>query len=104
MQQNPASCATLQRALREFLNPRTHVVIRFKADSEENWRKAVPENLTRMSDVYAITPDADDLPSIIAAQKFTSGGAAYVCRGVSCLPALTEPSALTDTLLSSWRS
>ena len=35
MQQNPASCATLQRALREFLHPRTHVVIRADANNEE---------------------------------------------------------------------
>ncbi len=98
MQQNPASCATLQRALREFLHPRTHVVIRAGADNEGKWRKAIPRNLSRTTDVYAIAPEADYLPAVIAAQKYTSGGLAYVCGGSSCLPALIDPSALTDSL------
>src|ERR1700722_9010631 len=88
MQQNPAACATLQRALREFQHPRTHVVIRADTDSEGNWRNAVPRN--RAADIYVIPPDADELPSVIAAQKYASGGAAYVCRGTQCLPAITS--------------
>jgi uncharacterized protein len=90
MQQNPASCATLQRALREFLHPRTHVVIRAQPDDLERWRNAISRSRSRATDVYVI-PDASDLPAVVEAQKYTSGGVAYICRGTHCLPPIVDP-------------
>ena len=55
------SCATLQRALREFLRPRTHVVIRADADAEDEVAKRnVPKN-SRATDIYVVPPDGDRL-------------------------------------------
>ena len=86
MQQNPASCATLQRALREFLHPRTHIVIRVNADNEGKWRKKLPGNLSRTTDVYVVPPNTTDLPPLLDAQKYISPGVAYMCTGTNCLP------------------
>ncbi len=96
MQQNPASCASLQRALREFLNPRTHVLIRVQADDLEKWRAAISRQRSRSTDVYIIPAHASDLPSVIEAQKYTAGGVAYVCSGTHCSPPIVDPGTLSD--------
>ncbi|HEX3896325.1 MAG TPA: thioredoxin domain-containing protein [Rudaea sp.] len=89
MQQNPASCATLQRALREFLNPRTHVVIRFDAEEERRkWQQAL-QKMPRSTDIYFVSIKDTDLPALLATQTYTPGGMAYVCRGTRCLPAIS---------------
>ena len=93
LQQNPASCVTLQRALNDFLNPRTHVVIRFGNAEEENiWRNVVSEN--HRTDVYFVPSAAADLPPTLVAQKYTLAGVAYVCRGTNCLAPIFDPSEL----------
>jgi uncharacterized protein len=97
MQQNPASCATLQRALREFLHPRTHVVIRVQPDDREKWRTAISRSRSRATDVYVI-PDASGLPAVVDAQKYTSGGVAYICTGTHCLPPIADPDDVLITI------
>jgi uncharacterized protein len=87
MQQMPQACASLLRALNDFLHPRTHVVIRYGGDSEDMaWRTAPdladPDRLER----YFIPDQATGLPGTLAAQGHVAGGVAYVCRGTSCLP------------------
>ncbi len=98
MQQNPASCATLQRALRELLHPRTHVVIRVQPDDREKWRNAISRSRSRATDVYVIPADAPDLPAVVDAQKYTSGGVAYICRGTHCLPPTVDPDDVLITI------
>ncbi len=87
MQQMPQACASLLRALHDFLHPRTHVVIRYACNAEEAaWRAvadpADPDRFER----YFIPEPATDLPGTLAAQTHAAGGVAYVCRGTSCLP------------------
>ena len=98
MQQNPASCATLQRALREFLHPRTHVVVRVNSDDLEKWRNAILRSRSRTTDVYVIVLDVSDLPPAIEAQKYISGGVAYICRGTHCLPPVVDPDAMRSAV------
>ena len=98
MQQNPASCATLQRALREFLRPRTHVVIRADANAEGEWRSAISPNNSRATDVYVVPPDAIGLPPAMEAQKYTPGGVAYICVGTSCLPPVMTSESLRTSM------
>jgi len=96
LQQMPQACCTLLRALNDFLQPRTHVVIRFDAAAEEQrWRETGAP--ARRTDIYLI-PAAASVSGVLAAQKYTSGGVAYVCRGTSCQPPITAPDALHESL------
>jgi uncharacterized protein YyaL (SSP411 family) len=104
MSQMPQGCASLQRALNDFLNPRMHVVIRH-ADGVEAvaWQDA-QRGTTTAADIYRIPADATALPGILAAQNHAVGGVAYVCRGTNCLPPMGDPAALNTALDGSEQS
>ena len=96
LQHMPQACCTLLRALNDFLEPQTHVVIRFDGAAEEQrWRGTGAE--ARRTDVYLI-PAAAAVPGVLAAQKYTLGGVAYVCRGTSCQPPINAPDGLRENL------
>ncbi len=98
MQQMPQACASLLRALHDFLQPRTHVVIRFAGDAEETAWRAVPDAAGRdRVERYFIPEPAADLPGTLAAQTHAAGGVAYVCRGTSCLPPVRTTGDLAAT-------
>jgi uncharacterized protein YyaL (SSP411 family) len=95
MQQMPLACASLLRALNDFLHPRTHVVVRYaNAGEEAAWREALTAADTARSDIYFVPAATSALPAQVDAQKYISGGVAYVCRGTSCLPPITDPAKL----------
>jgi len=99
MQQMPQACPTLLRALNDFLDPRTHVVVRFGEDADASaWRDAAGQARTYRCDLYPIPAAAAGLRGTLAAQAHVAGGVAYVCRGTSCLPALTDPDELVRAL------
>jgi len=95
LQHMPHACCTLLRALNDFVDPRTHVVIRFDGATEEQ-RWLGKRVAMRRTDVYPI-PAASSLPGVLAAQKYTSGGVAYLCRGTSCQPPIGSPESLRIT-------
>jgi uncharacterized protein YyaL (SSP411 family) len=96
MQHMPAACCSVLRALNEFLNPRTHVVIRFDGAAEEQrWREVA--TAARGADIYLI-PASASVSGVLAAQKYVSGGVAYLCRGTSCSPPLDAPERLRTAL------
>jgi len=102
MLQMPQACASLLRALREFLHPGTHVVVRYAGDAEGTaWRAvadpAGPDRVER----YFIPEPATALPGTLAAQTHAAGGVAYVCRGTSCLPPVRDPRDLAATFARS---
>jgi hypothetical protein len=102
MQQMPHACASLLRALNDFLHPRAHIVIRYAGEGDEStWRTALAGSGTRRTDAYFIPDNAADLPATIAAQRGMPRGAAYVCRGTNCLPPINDPSLLADSLARS---
>ena len=86
MQQMPQASATLQRTLNDFLDPRTHIVVRFSGQAEELlWRSVLGKSCdTRRVDAYFIPKNADSLPGALAAKSHAAGGVAYVCRGTQC--------------------
>jgi uncharacterized protein YyaL (SSP411 family) len=95
MQQMPQGCASLLRALNDFLRPRTHVVIRVAGHAEAAaWKQALRATNPGAADVYLIPSDASTLPGIVSAQTYRSGGVAYLCRGVNCLPPICNPADL----------
>ena len=102
LQQMPAACATLQRALNDFLHPRTRIVVRVATVADqESWRKALATDMDRRTDLYVIPEYAGTLPGILAAQSFVAGGVAYLCRGTQCEPPIATPAALVDALRAS---
>jgi uncharacterized protein YyaL (SSP411 family) len=105
MQQMPQGCATLQRALKDSLDPRTLIVVRFATRAEEEaWRAALHScGDVRRVDAYFIPDHAGALPAALAAQTYIAGGVAYVCRGLQCDPPLTDPTRLAATLPGSKR-
>jgi uncharacterized protein len=100
MQQTPHACASLLRALNDFLHPRTHVIIRYaSANEEQTWRNVSSKNAVERSDIYLISTE-DASPGALSMQKYTSGGVAYVCSGTQCLPAITDPADLREAMRS----
>ena len=84
MQQAPLGCCAALRALEDFLDPRTHVVVRYDSEAEEStWRQAFA-NAPGRTDIYFIPADAGKLPGTLGAQAHVPGGVAYVCRGTRC--------------------
>ena len=101
MQQMAQGCATLQRALNDFLHPRTHLVVRCAGLAEEEaWRTALASATDRRTDVYFIASSASGLPATLAAQKYVAGGVAYLCRGTHCEPPISNAAQLVDALVS----
>ena len=99
LQHMPHACCSLLRALNDFLQPRTHVVIRYGGTDEERvWRAASTQTGARGTDAYFIPADATGLPGIVNAQTHVSGGVAYVCRGTSCQPPIGSPGSLRQAL------
>jgi uncharacterized protein YyaL (SSP411 family) len=85
MQQMPQACASLLRALHDFLRPRTHVVIRHRGAPEEAaWRAALAGS--DRIDAYVIPDRAGDQERTPWLPKYVPGGVAYICQGTHCLP------------------
>jgi uncharacterized protein len=95
MQQMPQGCASLLRALNDFLHPRSHVVIRVsEGEEKDSWKDALRAISPNAADAYVIASDAGALPGILAAQTYRAGGIAYLCRGINCLPPIGDPNGL----------
>jgi len=100
MQQMPLACASLLRALNDFLHPQTHVVIRAAKGAEAaSWEDAI-HDVEDAADVYLIPPEGAVLPGILGAQAYRTGGVAYLCRGTRCEPPIMQPADLTSALKS----
>jgi hypothetical protein len=99
MQRFPEACATLLRALHDFLRPRPQLVVRFASAAEQDaWRAALANVPLSRLDVYFVPAGQEDLPGMLAAQRYATGGVAYLCHGSRCLPAIVSPAALAETL------
>ena len=85
LQEYPHACCALLLALRDFLEPSVHVVVRYRDEAATvAWRSAAFAG-------YFIPADAGALPGALGHQGPTSEVVAYLCRGTSCDPPLTSP-------------
>ncbi|MDR3389462.1 MAG: thioredoxin domain-containing protein [Rudaea sp.] len=99
MQQMPLGCASLLRALNDFLRPRAHVIVRCENGvEEESWRAALAERPSQPADVYFIPANPGLLPGILQVQEYSPGGTAYLCRGTRCQPPIGEAETLAKAL------
>ena len=94
---NPAACPSLLCALQEWLGPPTVVVLRGELAAMESWKQrqsAMP--LPHCLIVAIPTGEQSGFPTL---DKFSGTVVnAHVCRGVECLPAITEWSELEQVL------
>ncbi|MEP7042178.1 MAG: thioredoxin domain-containing protein [Dokdonella sp.] len=92
---HPNACCTLLLALDEFLEPRTHIVVRADdGDEAARWRDVQRHLDADRATVYRIPSSETGLPAMLAAQGHQRGGVAYICRGLECLPPVTDPATL----------
>ncbi|MGA9341603.1 MAG: thioredoxin domain-containing protein [Rhodanobacteraceae bacterium] len=99
LEEAPQACCTILLALEEFLHPRAHVVIRCrKGEESDRWQEALDAILSGAIalDGYLLASQDEPLPGVLGRQTTGRGGAAYLCRGTSCSPALATPDALHE--------
>jgi len=93
----PAAGCTMLIALGEFLDPRTHVVARYRDEEAATaWRAALQSRGD--VDAYFIPADAEVARGVLASQTARGDIVAYVCRGTSCGPPVDTQDALTAAL------
>ena len=92
LERQPSSFVSLAGALEEYLAPPQIVVLRGDRATMARWQRALSAAYRPATLVVAIAPGARGLPA--ALDKPAPGGAAsvnaWVCRGVTCLPPITE--------------
>jgi uncharacterized protein YyaL (SSP411 family) len=78
----PHACCAMLLALGEFLDPRLHVVVRYRdAGAASAWRSAA-----RGIDAWFVPADATGLPGVLAHQDTPGVVAAFLCKGTACDP------------------
>lgn len=101
MANNPAACASLCHALREFLTPPTLVIMRGNANKMQLWHEAInqtyyPHHLFFYFDETWDEKVRDLPPSLQRAA--TSDVNAWVCKGVVCSPSIDDLQNLLENL------
>ncbi|HEY8553610.1 MAG TPA: thioredoxin domain-containing protein [Burkholderiales bacterium] len=94
--QYPSAHCTLLMALEQYLEPPTTVVLRGTPEALRAWQTALTPDTAR--DIYPIPADEPDLPGLLAERKPLGGPTAYVCRGHTCRPPVTDLAALKQVL------
>jgi hypothetical protein len=89
MARHPVGHATLLLALAEFLEPAEVVILRGAPDKVAPWQQALARRPAGGT-VFAIGPDAADLPEALAGKSPRGDAVAYVCRGTQCAPPVTR--------------
>jgi uncharacterized protein YyaL (SSP411 family) len=98
MQRHASAFASLLRAMEEHIDPTTVVILRGDADARSNWQQALGARPDPRRIVLSIPDQPGALPETLDRPRPSDGGVnAYVCRGVSCLPPITELDVLLRT-------
>ena len=99
LEQHPSACVSLATALEEYLAPPQIVVLRGERRAAAEWARALAHRYRPDALVVAIPDGMAGLPAALD-KPLPAGGRvnAWVCRGVSCLPALSDLAELERTL------
>ena len=99
IEQHPSACVSLATALEEYLSPPQTVVLRGGRESLAQWNRVLARRYRPATLLIGITADAAGLPAVLdKAAPPGAGVNAWVCQGVSCLPAIGELAELERTL------
>ena len=94
--QQPYAYTTLLTALEEHIEPPETLVIRASGAELADWQRIATDGYWPRRAVYAIPPDAGDLPGILGQRAAESAPVAYVCKGTQCLAPIRAPEALLE--------
>ncbi len=96
MQEFPHGHCSLLDALDEYLAPPEIIIIRGADEEAANWAGTVGAAYNPHRMIFSIPNDATGLPDALSAKAGSERTTAYVCRGMSCGPMVTD----LKTLLS----
>jgi uncharacterized protein YyaL (SSP411 family) len=90
MERQASGFVSLATALDEHLAPPQIVILRGDAGAMARWQQALARTYRPDTMVIALPRDAGPLPPALAKPLPADGVEAWVCRGVSCLPAIAD--------------
>ncbi len=97
LRRHPSAFASLLGALEQHSGPPTVVVLRGPAEATRAWRRTLDVRYVPGLVMLAIEPATAGLPEALD-KPAAAGVNAWVCRGVTCLPPITELRVLAETL------
>ncbi|HXF65420.1 MAG TPA: thioredoxin domain-containing protein [Burkholderiales bacterium] len=98
MERQPSAFVSLVTALDEYLAPPTMVILRGEQSAMAEWQRTLARAHRPDTLVLALPRGLAGLPPAMDKAAPASGVNAWVCRGTSCLPPLTELAALERAL------
>src|SRR5262245_18795594 len=99
LEQHPSACVSLATALEEYLSPPKIVILRGERGGVAEWGRTLARRYRPATLVVAIPAGMAGLPPVLdKAAPARAGVNAWVCKGVSCLPAIGDLAALEGTL------
>jgi hypothetical protein len=90
MQEFPHGHCSLLEALDEYLQPPEIIIIRGADEEAAQWAGTVAAAYNPQRMIFAIPNDAADLPEALSAKAGNGRTTAYICRGMSCGPMITD--------------
>jgi uncharacterized protein YyaL (SSP411 family) len=103
LERQPGACVSLATALDEHLVPPQTVVLRGEAGAMAGWQRTLAARYRPNTLVVAIPAGRAGLPPVLDKAAPAKGVNAWVCRGVSCMPAIGDLAEL-DRVLSAHAS
>jgi uncharacterized protein YyaL (SSP411 family) len=98
LERQPSAYVSLATALDEHLVPPQTVVLRGEAGTMAGWQRALAARYRPDTLVVAIPAGQVGLPPVLDKAAATRGVNAWVCRGVTCLPPISDLAELERTL------
>ena len=93
-----ATCTSLLLALEEAIAPPRVVVLRGPAEQMHEWRRSLDRADPPTTVILAIVPGEAELPPLLAKPAVFGAVNAWVCQGVTCLPAVDKLESLLELL------
>ncbi|MCL4790494.1 MAG: thioredoxin domain-containing protein, partial [Gammaproteobacteria bacterium] len=90
MQEFPHGHCSLLEALDEYLAPPEIIIIRGEDAEAANWAGTLGAAYNPRRMIFTIPNDATGLPDALSAKAGNGRTTAYVCRGMSCGPMITD--------------
>jgi len=98
LNQNASSCGALLSALEEFLHPGEIVLLRGNGGTMQEWSGLCHAEYRPGRRCYSLPTNDDALPSSLGERKILGEITAYICRGTTCLPPVTDKNNFISSL------
>ncbi len=98
LERQPSACVSLATGLEEHLTPPQIVILRGAPGTITEWHRTLSQRCRPASLILGIGTDAGVLPAVLDKPVADSSVSAWVCRGVTCLPAISDRDELERVL------